>query len=116
MANSINFIAAESLIDKIRGTIEDSGLENPIANSNNIFELIGRLIEFGFGIAGLIAVAFIVYGGIVYIMAGGQQDKTQQATKIITSAIIGLIIALAAIAILATIRTAISATGNLGVS
>ena len=43
-------------------------------------------------LAGLIAVAYLVYSGITYIVAAGDESKIEKATKGITYAVIGLII------------------------
>ncbi len=116
MSQLIKYFAEESLYNQIRGTLKDSnsGLET-ILDYKNVFELIAALIQFGFSVAGIIAVAFVVYGGIMYILAAGQPDKTKSATQIITNAIIGMVIALAALAIIYTIKNALQA-GNIGVT
>lgn len=122
MSNFFTFLADEpaqsDLLSEIKKNIPDE-LKNIISgisgDNANIFDLIARIIQFGFSIAGIIAVGFIVYGGIQYMIAGGQQEKTAQATKTITNAIIGLIIALGAIAIIYTIREATGISGNIGI-
>lgn len=45
---------------------------------------------------GLITVILIIYGGVVWMTAGGNEEKITKAKKIITSAIIGLVIILLA--------------------
>ena len=44
----------------------------------------------------LIAVIILVYGGYTYILAGGDDQKIEQGSSIITSGVIGLIIIFAA--------------------
>ncbi len=41
---------------------------------------------------GGIAVIYLIYGGITYVTAGGDQEKATQARTIIVNAIIGVII------------------------
>jgi|GEM_PF-2045302 len=73
-------------------------------------DLIVRIVDqWVFPVAGLIAVAFLVYGGVQYITAAGQEDKIKTAVRTITGAIIGLIIIFAAVAIRNTIFQAIGA-------
>lgn len=45
------------------------------------------------GLAGLVAAAVLIFNGFMYITASGDEGKIQKATKGITYAIIGLIIA-----------------------
>ncbi len=45
------------------------------------------------GLAGIVAAAVLIFNGFTYITASGDEGKIQKATKGITYAIIGLIIA-----------------------
>jgi amino acid transporter len=49
-------------------------------------------------VAGLVAVAFVVYGGIQYVTSQGSPDQTQKAQRTIQNALIGLVISVLAIA------------------
>ena len=49
-------------------------------------------------LAGLVAVVFVMYGGLQYITSNGEPDKTKDAQQTIINALIGLGIALVAIA------------------
>jgi len=55
-----------------------------------IFEIIRYLLSF----LGVAAVLIIIYGGFLWMSAGGNEEKVGKAKKIITQAIIGLIIIL----------------------
>jgi amino acid transporter len=55
-----------------------------------IFEVIRYLLSF----LGVAAVLIIIYGGFLWMSAGGNEEKVGKAKKIITQAIIGLIIIL----------------------
>lgn len=50
-------------------------------------------------IAALVAVGFVIYGGISYITSEGSPDQTKNAQTTIINALIGLIIAILATAI-----------------
>ncbi len=68
-----------------------------VATSNGLqildFSLfIQNVIQFAFALVGIIAVAAIVWGGIMYMLSLGDEKKTETAKKIILSAIIGLLI------------------------
>jgi amino acid transporter len=55
-----------------------------------IFEVIRYLLSF----LGVAAVLIIIYGGFLWMSAGGNPEKVEKAKKIISQAIIGLIIIL----------------------
>ena len=54
--------------------------------------MVQNTIQWAVGVAGVVAVIFLVYGGISYITSAGEPNKVQQAKKMITYALIGLII------------------------
>lgn len=51
-------------------------------------------------LAGIAAVGYLIYAGILYITAGGNQERTKQARAGIVNAIIGIAIIVAAYAII----------------
>lgn len=59
-------------------------------------QLIGSLIEIALELAGILAVAFIILGGIRYITSSGNPKAIEGARNTIVNAIVGL--ALAALA------------------
>ncbi|HEX8182908.1 MAG TPA: hypothetical protein VF575_04890 [Candidatus Saccharimonadales bacterium] len=52
-------------------------------------------------IAGIIAIGYIIYGGILYVTSQGSPDQTQKAQNTIQNALIGLVIAVLAISAVA---------------
>lgn len=48
-------------------------------------------------IAGLIAVMFVIYGGIMYATSQGNPDQTSKAQSTIINALVGLVIAVIAV-------------------
>jgi hypothetical protein len=50
-------------------------------------------------IAGLVAVAFVLYGGFQYVSSQGQPDKTARAQNTIIDALVGLAVAIVAISV-----------------
>jgi len=63
---------------------------------NTLPQFVGKLINFFLLILGLIAVVMLVYGGFLYVTSNGDEGKIESATKTITYAIIGLVVAFAA--------------------
>lgn len=50
-------------------------------------------------VAGLLAVGFVIYGAIQFITSEGESDKTAKAQKTIVNALVGLVIAIAAVSV-----------------
>lgn len=62
-------------------------------------ETVIKIVQWILGLLGLIAVIMILIGGFKWMTAGGNEEKIESAKKLLTAAIIGLIIVLLAWAI-----------------
>jgi type IV secretory pathway VirB2 component (pilin) len=69
---------------------------NPLGSSDTIEKVLTSIWTYLQGIAGTIAVIFIIIGGVMYMVSGGSKDATERAKKTVIFAIIGLAIVLAA--------------------
>ena len=56
-------------------------------------------------LSALIAVAVLIYSGLQYILASGDEGKVEKATKGITYAIVGLVICFVAVLIVNFVLT-----------
>jgi TRAP-type C4-dicarboxylate transport system permease small subunit len=56
------------------------------------------------GIAGVVSFIFLLWGGLQWILAGGDKEGTEKARKKITAALIGLAIVFSAYALLYILR------------
>lgn len=84
-------------------TADDLGLQ-PIGEelgmpATDIRVIAARIIRTALGFLGIVALVLILYGGFVWMTAGGNEENIQKAKKILTNAAIGLIIILSAYAI-----------------
>lgn len=61
--------------------------------------IIGGVIQAILGLLGIVFLAFMIYAGITWLTAQGDDQKALKAKKIIEEAIVGLIIVIAAYAI-----------------
>lgn len=66
-------------------------------------DIIGDAINWLLSVSAVIAILFIIIGGIYYMTALGTQDQMEQAKRIITYAIWGLLMIGASYAIIKTI-------------
>jgi len=71
---------------------------------------IQNAFNWAYTVAGLVAVAFIIFGGIKYVMSQGDPGKTRSATQTIVYAAVGLVVVLMAAAITALVTGTVSGT------
>ena len=72
-----------------------------------------RVIRAGLGLLGIVAIVIVLWGGVLWMTAGGDTEKVGTAKKVLFSGIIGLIIILSAFAIAQfVLNQLISATGT----
>jgi len=67
--------------------------------SGDVRQTAARIINVALSFLGLISVVIVLIGGFKYMVSGGNDTKTDEAKKLITSGIIGLAIILSAWAI-----------------
>jgi len=67
-------------------------------NGGDIVLILLGILDILLRVAGMVAVGFIIYGGIQYITSEGQPDKTKDAMQTIINALVGLVIAIVATA------------------
>lgn len=82
--------------------------------ATDIRTIAARIIRAALGLLGIVALGLILWGGYVWMTAGGDEDRIAQAKKILVNAVIGLIIILSAYAIVSfVISKLLSATTGL---
>lgn len=82
---------------------EAEGYAEGITKTGSAREFIVNVTNFVLGFLGLAAVIVIIYGGILYVTAAGEEERAGKGKKSITYAIIGLIIVLMSFALVNTI-------------
>lgn len=63
---------------------------------NDVWIVVANLVQMALFLAGLLAVVFIIIGGIMFITSSGNPDNVARARKTLTSALLGLIVAVLA--------------------
>jgi len=81
---------------------------NKIPKDTDIPPKIGKIVGAVLAFVGIIFFVLIIYGGFMWMTAGGDEQKVTKAKDLITQAVIGLIIVLAAYAITAFIGTVLT--------
>lgn len=79
--------------------INDSGAANTLSLSKFIWKIVLNIVEMAIVIVAYISVFFILFGGFLFMTGGDKPAQVEKARKTIMDAVIGLVIAMAAIAI-----------------
>lgn len=67
--------------------------------SQDVKTTIGNIVQIILGFLGILTVLIILLGGFKWMTSGGNEDKIDEAKKLISAGVVGLVIVLAAYAI-----------------
>lgn len=113
-----NNVVALSLQDVFSGSFRGQGQPAELFGTSEA--IIPRVINLMLFIIGILAIFMIIYGGIRYVLSGGDNTKVKDAKNTILYAIVGLVVALLGYAIVNWIVSVISggpaSTGGVPVS
>lgn len=97
------------------GTVDVGGSAG--LGGGDIRATIAKIINISLSFLGVIAIGIVLYGGFMYMTAGGSDEKVGTAKKIMMNGVIGLAIVLASFAIARFVLSALSgSTGSGSVS
>lgn len=101
---AVNTVSAqdETIWDELQGNMAAEGADASLA------DIISGIIRVIMGVLGVIVVLIILWGGFIWMTAGGEPDKVDKAKKMIYSGIIGLIVILAAYAIASFVMSSLT--------
>lgn len=88
--------------DQINIVAQDDRFRN--LNQIRPSSLISAIINFVLGVAGVLSFIWLLWGGIQWILSGGDKEGTEKARKRITAALIGLAIVFSAYALIYIIQ------------
>lgn len=103
-----NFLLLHFSVSAQNGTYsfaQDSGLNAASAQAGyedrntTVEQYIANIINVILSLLGVIFLAFTIYGGLIWMTAQGNEERVKKARELITEAVIGVIIVLAAYAI-----------------
>ncbi len=83
--------------------LNSDGFDSSLTQSTDFREYVLLVVNFALGFLGLIAVIIVIYGGVLYVTAGGEEENTQKGKKAIQYAVIGLLIVLGSFAFVNTV-------------
>jgi len=86
--------AAGSTGGALSGQVKTFGSQVGYGTSGNLGDLAALIINALLGILGLLFFLLIIYGGFLYMTSAGNDEHIKRAKKLISAAVIGLIIVL----------------------
>lgn len=89
----------ESILGQLKKTSGKAGYGQDEINQNEIATRIGRGLSVFLGFLGVIFIILIIYGGWIWMTARGNEEKIKKARELITEAIIGIVVIMAAYAL-----------------
>lgn len=90
----ILFVGVSSVFAQDFGTNEINNTVSLAQNDPRF--IIGRIIQIALSFLGVIALILVMYAGFLWATSNGEEDKVNQAKKILSNAIVGLVIILSA--------------------
>lgn len=68
-------------------------------SDDSLSDIISNIVKVILIAVGVLAVLYLIYGGVMYLTAGGEAEKASKGRTAITNAIIGIIIIMLSLAI-----------------
>ncbi|MFA6551173.1 MAG: pilin [Patescibacteria group bacterium] len=103
-------MSAKGLLNRLG---EKAGYDSE-ASGNDISGVAATIINGFLAILGIIFLVYMIHGGYLWMSAAGNDDQVRKAKDEIRNAIIGLIVIVAAYAIISFVLDALSGTGGGG--
>ena len=88
-----------NLYEKMSQSSMDTAYTGAGLSGGALEQIVPNIISGFLGLLGLVCVILIIYAGYLWMTAGGNEEQVTKAKKIITNAVIGLIIVMLAYSI-----------------
>lgn len=80
-----------------------AGYDPGLTQATSAREFILNVTNFALSFLGIVAVVIIIYGGFLYVTAGGKDEQTEKGKKSVMYAVIGILVVLSSYAIVNTL-------------
>lgn len=103
--------AGGSVTDGLKNIADQFTAKGELAQSRTVGEVIVAIINVLLSLLFALVVLMVIYGGFLYVTAGGADDRAKKGKKVITQALIGMAIVILAYVLVSTISNALD--GNI---
>jgi hypothetical protein len=91
-------LATPSFLKQIGDILGWSGTDSSsVQNAKSFLDILQTVINFLLSVVGVIAIIMLVIGGLMYLLAAGDEDRIKTGKKIVQYSLIGIAVALAAL-------------------
>ena len=87
---------AGALVGGLDSAAKKSGLYKEGDAETLLAQEVGKYINLALGFVGVVLLIIVIYGGMIWLTAGGKPENVDSAKKIIISACIGLVVTMLA--------------------
>lgn len=108
---SLDGAAGGSVVDGLKNIADQFTSKGDLAQARTVGEVIVAIINTLLGLLFALVVLMVIYGGFLYVTAGGADDRTKKGKKVITQALIGMAIVVLAYVLVSTVYNALD--GNI---
>jgi len=84
---------------KVQFEIDGQPINAVNVSSLTLPQMVNQIISIILIVVGVLAIVYLIYGGIQYVTAGGEAEKATKGRTTITNAIIGIVLIVASYAI-----------------
>ena len=106
--------SGEGFVDRVRQGVSAAGTPAGLTNVPPLETVVGGVISTILSFLGVLLLGYILYAGFLWMTAGGEKTKIQNAISMIKNAIIGLLIIVSAYAITEFVLSRLAAVSTGG--
>ena len=104
-------LTGQAAVDRVNLELQVKGLNYQFQSSDtstgNIARYISAIYQYAIGIVGILAAVVLMFGGVLWIVAGGNATQISEAKAWIGAALTGIVLALTSYLILNTVNPAL---------
>lgn len=99
-ASIMSFVATDLVVlaadSSVRGVLNRAapaaGLSNVCGSGSCVPTIVGGLVTIVLGILGILLIGYVVYAGYLWMTAGGESKRVEEAQTVLRNAVIGVIV------------------------
>lgn len=99
LASNTMFVGKAEATSIFMKSLDDTARETGHRTDIKLAPFIGRILGYALTFLGVIFLGLTIYGGYIWMIARGNEEKAEKAKKTLRNVVIGLVIVLAAYAI-----------------
>lgn len=89
-------LAQEDANNFLTNTALEAKLSQPKSATPSAYQIIGKIINWILSFVGIVFLILIIYGGLDWMTASGNEEKISKATTIFKQALLGLVVVIVA--------------------